>query len=118
MTGDPFEFAGNVEQPLRFRFSTIGRRKFGGKVNRAIDRHATPLGPDRYHFRNPVRLSIRHAERSACIPYGAPSLHRAERNNLGNFVIAIPLGNIRNHFIPSVIGKIKVYIRRTRPHGV
>ena len=69
-------------------------------------------------FGNFIRVAIRHAQHPADVPDCPPGFHGAESNDLSDFILTVFFGDVFDHFIAPIIGKIQINIRRAGALGI
>ena len=73
---------------------------------------APPLAPSTVDM---AQIFAAHAERAARVADGGTSLHGTKGNNLRDFVFAVLVGHVLDHFISPIVSKIQINIRRRWP---
>ena len=111
--------------PSRCRAKSVTRLIDGSDFDLLAQRRG---GPDRLVERDPelvrdglrdaVDLAVRVAEHAPDVPDGRPGQHRAERDDLGDVVLAVLAADVGDDLVAPAVLEVDVDVRHRHPVGV
>ncbi len=115
MSGDSFQFFGNIQKFFCFRFRIVRSFQIRALRECAFQCHCMSLPSWRDHFGNSIRPCIWHSKRAAGVSDRSSSLHGSKSYYLCNFFTSVFFSNICKYLISSCVCEIKINIWSTWP---
>ncbi len=112
MADGSLEFFGDVQYFARFLILVIQISQLRLKFHGVVDRHGEPLRTHGDEPRDPIAGFVRFAGRARDVAHRAPRHHGAKGADLRHLVGTIFFFGVLDDFLPAVVGKVHVDIRR------